>query len=1311
MVVIKKLKTKKSRTFFRTYKAQDMKKLLTSAVLFFSIIALYANSPTIIEKTLNWSEKPVIHAIEGSPSFEIWKFTDAVYSDDHPSLPYFLERFPVDGYGQVKVTLVDARYELFDKTISVDDAILAQTVQIQTNVFKDRNEYIGEVKFIPIIQTGPQSFERMTSFKLRVDFTTLPNPIVNNRNGNTETSVLSDGDIYKIAVSETGIHKLTFDFLKNELEIPLESIDPRTIKIYGNGGGFLPELVEAERADDLVENAIYIEGEGDGNFDSGDYILFYAEGADKWYYNSSEQEFNRPKNPYDFKNYYFIKINSGNGKRITSQSSVAGSTYTTTEFNDYIRYEEDQLNLLDKWNQGQGSGRHWFGDLYKVQTEGDYSDEFQVVDLVPNADASVKAAMAGRIEAGTGNGLFRVVVNGNSFASGTFGTTHAGPTDLYASVRTASGTFQPGTDNFDVKIQFERGNGSNNEGWLDYIELNFRRMLNLSSSQMAFRDLEAMQNDVSSYNLSGVNGNTVVWDITNPLEPRLQEATSSGSTLSFGANTLGELKEFIAFNNNETLLSAEKVGKIENQNIHGITDVDFVIIYPNEFFTEAERLANHRADHNGMNVALVNIDQLYNEFSSGRKDPTAIRDFAKMLHDRTDNFKYLLLFGDGSYDFRHISNPGNDFIPVFETHQSTHPISAFPSDDYFALLSEGEGDEIGRGALDIAVGRFPVKTIEEAETTVNKIINYDASPESFGDWRNRMLFVGDDEDGGLHTRDADGIAVDIAVKNPNMNIDKIYVDAFEQEASPFGIRVPLATEALNKNMFKGILAITYLGHGGAKGWTQERILKINDILSWENGVRLPIFITATCSFSGYDNPEFTTGGEHVFLNPKGGAIALYTTVRAVYASSNERLTRHSVDTLFFKLNNQIPTIGEVLRISKNKSGTGENPRKFTLLGDPSMQLALPNYKAVTTSINGLDLATALTDTLKALEKVTIEGEIQDDFGNLMDNFNGEVFPTIFDKAVTYQTLGQDPGSPKINYVLQKNIIFKGKASVTGGKFKFTFIVPKDINYDFGKGKISYYAKDLDMMEDATGSYDGIIIGGTDENALADDIGPKVDVFMNSEDFVFGGITHANPVLLVHLEDDNGINVVGNSIGHDLTGVLDKETQNTLILNDFYEAELDDYTRGTVRFPLSDLAEGLHEIKVTAWDVANNVSEGYTEFVVVNSEKVALEHILNYPNPFTSSTCFMFEHGRAGQELDVMIQIYTISGRLVKTLEQRIFSEGDRLSRDNCLQWDGSDDFGDPLAKGIYLYKVKVRNQIGEITQSGESEFEKLVILK
>ncbi len=508
--------------------------------------------------------------------------------------------------------------------------------------------------------------------------------------------------------------------------------------------------------------------------------------------------------------------------------------------------------------------------------------------------------------------------------------------------------------------------------------------------------------------------------------------------------------------------------------------------------------------------------------------------------------------------------------------------------------------------------------------------------------------------------------------------------------------------------------MTYLGHGGPKGWAQERILNISDIFSWDNNSQLPIFLTATCTFAGYDDPTFVTAGEEVLLNASGGAAGLLTTVRAVYANANKELTNRALSYLLRKDDQGRPLpLGIAFRNSKNDLGSNftiDNSRKFTLLGDPAMPIALPRYEVNTIAIGEPASDTAALDTLRALQQVTIRGEITDQDGNRVESFNGIIYPTIYDKAQMVNTLGQGANVVR-QYRIQQNIIFKGRASVSNGSFEFSFVVPKDINYELGFGKISYYAADESQMIDAAGSFSNFLIGGTDPNAVADDQGPKVEVFMNTQDFVFGSAVNPNPTLLVRLSDDNGINVVGNSIGHDLEGVLNEDTQNTYLLNDFYESDLDDYTAGEVRYPMKDLPEGRHRISVKAWDVANNSSEGYTEFVVAQSEEVALQQVLNYPNPFTDRTCFQFDHNLANQDIEVLIQIYTVSGRLVKTLQTTMFTDG-ALRQDDCIEWDGRDDFGGRLARGVYLYKVKVRAaNTGASQLSGESDFEKLVILK
>jgi hypothetical protein len=1285
--------------------------LLLAALAFRSTVM--SQVPSSLGRAVGGPAPAVVIPYEGAEALLQLRFDGAVHPEETPDLPIFAERIPLPGPGRLQAVFQSVVYEPLVLPEGFEGAAaIPYEMGLSVRTEQERRTHAGWISFVPIRRTGSGGYERVVSFTLRLSFEPQTSPPVL-RGGNTYTSVLSTGNWYKIAVERTGVHRLDYAFLKNELGIPVDDIDPRQIRLFGYGGGILPEVVGAARPDDLPETAIHIAGEADGRFHPEDYLLFYGEGPDALTYDPVSQNFRVDINHYETRNYYFLQTGGGTGARVQDlQAGVPGS-YQTAAFDEVVHYEQDRYNLQHDWVYGQGAGQSFYGDYFKVKTEGDYSEVLQVPGIVPGEPARLSAVFAARVSNVGGSSRFSVTANGETFSSATFSTTKGGSTDTYAHQQSVSGIFTPVDGELDITLEFSRPDNNFNEGWLDFITLNLRRQLRMTTGQLAFRDTRSAAYPTARYDLDDTPAQAEIWDVTDPRAPVRPFLRRSGDRLSFDSPAAGVVRAFIAFDRNGDFPPVTAVGAIPNQNLHGFDGVDMAIVHHAEFSEQAARLARHRESHSGLTVALVEVGQLYNEFSSGRKDATAIRDFARMLYDRNpERFRSLLLFGDGSFDARDIYGLGGDFVPVYETPHSLSPIYSFPSDDYFALLDPEEGGDLNTGALDIGVGRFPVKTAEEARLVVDKVIHYDTHAGSLRDWRNRVVFVGDDEDGNLHTGDADDIAVHIGAKNPNLNIDKVYLDAFPQEATFGGVRVPLATDAINNSIFKGILAMVFLGHGGSKGWTQERVLKIEDILSWDNQDRLPIIITATCSFSGYDDPSFTSAGEQAFLNGRGGAIALYTTVRPVFASANKKLTEAAVDTLFYKFDHAKPGFGEVLRLSKNKSGNASNSRKFTLLGDPAQQLALPVYNIVTTELNGIPVDTGRTDTLRALQKVTVAGEIRDDFGNLLTDFNGIVYPTVFDKKVVYQTLAQDAGSPLFNFDLQKNVVFKGRASVREGRFRFTFIVPRDIDYNYGIGKISYYAADESRLSDAAGQYRQINVGGSDTAAVSDGEGPEVEVYLNNENFVFGGITNENPVLLVHLSDDNGINVIGNSVGHDLAGVLDQDTRNTYLLNDFYEAAVDDYTRGTVRYPLYKIPAGRHEIKVRAWDVANNPAEGLTEFVVASSEKAALRQVLNYPNPFTTQTCFQFEHNQAGFDLDVSVHIYTISGRLIKTLQERIFSTSHRLGLGDCIQWDGRDDFGDALAKGVYLYKVRIRAMHGggaEVT--AESDFEKLVILR
>lgn len=1287
-----------------------MKKQLLPLLFLLGYIGLSAQNSFSLERSIQWANASTTYILADGSPFEVWKFEGCSFGDDARSLPVFSERFPLSGKSELEVEVISVQWESFAKKPSSDDQYLSIDLNINTLIEHERNLFFGRVKFIPVRKIG-STFERATSFSLNVRVKPLPVPATpaSNRDGFTYTSVLNSGNIYKFGVAQNGIYKLDYTFLKNELGITnLDNIDPRSIRLYGNGGAMLPEKNNDARADDLIENAIQIVGEQDGKFDAGDYILFYAVGPRPWIYrpHATDPELTVRLNLYDLNAWYFIKTGDGFGLRISEKSSVTAN-YTTEEFDDYQRIEEEKNNLLHFNSSSQGSGKRWFGDYFYQAREQQYN--FNFPNLVPGSTARVRAEFAGRSSVSQS---VRLEVAGSTFSKTISGVSVSNNDASFASNAVLSGNILPATDAFTAKILYPTVSAQS-EGWLDYIEINARRRLSMAGPILEFRDIKTVTQDASNFRVSGVQGNTTVWDVTNPQNPFIQQKIQTGAVVEFGAATLGVLRNFVAFTESAGFPKPEKtVGKINNQNLHGIENVDFAVIYHPEFQSEVERFVAHRRSYSGLDVVAVDVNQLYNEFSSGAKDPTAIRDFSRMLLERNPNkFKYLLLFGDASFDPKNNTNSeeNKDFVPAFETAESFSPIDAFPSDDFFALLSPDESGSLA-GALDIAVGRFVCNTIEEARAIVDKIVAYDSDPATLGDWHFRAVYIADDEDGNAHIDQAEKLANENAAVEPWFNIGKIYFDAYQQIATSAGQRFPDAKAAINSEMFKGMLLCNYIGHGGPRGLSQERVVDNNDIAGWDNPNRYPLIITATCTFGGYDDYTTLTGGEQAFLKIKSGAIGLFTTVRSVYIAGNEDLTDAVQDFIFQRVNGQYRTIGDVLKDAKNVLSTNDrNARRFTLLGDPSLHLALPEYRVATTKINGQAVTAGLPDTLKALMPVELEGVVTDTLGNTLNNFNGRVFVTVFDKAQTLETLGQDVGSNLLKFKVQRNILFKGSAQVNNGSFKVNFVVPKDINYTYGKGKISYYAENGTPL-DAAGGDNNIVVGGN-SGLVQDDTPPTVQAFLNTDAFAFGGITDNNPKVMVKCSDDYGMNVTGTSIGHDLTAVLDGNILETLVLNEFYESAQGDARKGQAIYPLRNLSTGRHTLQVKGWDVANNSGEGYTEFVVAEDGKAGLAHVLNYPNPFTTNTYFQFEHNLAGQILDVQVNIFSVSGRLVKTIQQTITNNDSyRISTD--VQWDGRDEYGDPLARGVYLYRVKIRGTDATGANStAQSDFEKLVILK
>ncbi|MEY3503908.1 MAG: hypothetical protein RL349_499 [Bacteroidota bacterium] len=1134
------------------------------------------------------------------------------------------------------------------------------------------------------------SVERLTQLSYRV------------KNGTTaqvkdyaSSSILgsTSGKCYRIAVTKDGIYKIDKAFLE-ACGFNTTNLNPAHIHIFGNGEGVLPESNAVPITDDLAQNAIIINGEGDGTFDANDFVLFYAWGPHRWELSGGSQ-FNQIRHPYSDQSYYYIYIGSDVAPlRIASSVAIDAPADTLITNYDYRDVYENDLENLVK------GGQRWYGEEFDVNLSQNFNF------TIPNVSAEpVRLQVSYASNSRTTGNLFRLK-KGSSIL-GQMTMPHSGS---YFQRGVLNCTDSTPSATLNLAIEINRLN-PNVVTYLDRILINAQRGLSLTGSQLNFRVSKwSSSSNLAAYQIGNTNANTFVWDISNRHIPNAIPLIAQGNQGTF--KVASGYHEYVVANGS-SYFAPERVGSVAIQDLHQLPQADYLIVSHPDFLTQANRLADlHRA--NGLTVNVVQPQSIYNEFSSGMQDPAAIRRFVKMFYDRaiqtdpTTKPKYVLLFGDGTYDPKNRLPNNNNFIVTYQMQASENMIDAMVVDDFFGILDDAEAMSAA-DMMDIGVGRLIVSTSLQAKQVVDKIEHYmkngsnfypvassccmgTQTDKTFGDWRNQYMVMTDNPQYEISK-----------LFNPEINYNKLYMDAFPKVVTAGGERFPAMVSAIDAGIQRGVLVANYIGHGGEVGLAEERIVDIDQINSWNNIHALHLFVSATCEFTRFDDPERVSAGEWAYLNPTGGAIAMLTTTRSVYFGVNSNIGIKLIERVFNRYpNGQAYEFGEIARRTKNAASvSSSNKRSFTLIGDPALRIALPRYRIVTDSINGLDPQQQL-DTLRALSKVKVKGHLEDYSGAVLTNWNGVLTPTVFDKKKVQNTLGQDEGSPVISYEQQTNRIYRGQSSITNGYFEFEFVVPKDIALNIDFGKISYYGHNGQM--DAQGYDTSFYVGGIDPNGVADEQGPDIQLFMNQEGFVNGSVTDESPVLLAKVSDENGINTVGNGIGHDIIAVLDGQTAQPVVLNDFYAANLDSYQSGEVRYQYQNLAPGPHTLSLKVWDVNNNSSTAQIDFIVQAKEEPTLQHVLNYPNPFTTRTEFMFEHNQSCSSLDVQVQIFTVSGRLVKTIAEEVPTTGFRVAG---LFWDGRDDFGDELARGTYLYRLRIQTPDGAYAE----QTEKLVILK
>ncbi len=1134
------------------------------------------------------------------------------------------------------------------------------------------------------------------------------------RGGNSyaDHSVLAQGQWYQLAIAKDGVYKVDKNTLEN-LGINLNQINPQNINLYGNGGRMLSPNNSDFRADDLTRLPIAFVGESDGVFNNNDYFLFYGEGADGWSLNHSaalnKKRWFPSKHHYADSAYYYIRIDDSNPLRIVSNDNQQVTTHDVTQFQDFQFVENEIINI------GK-AGREFYGENF---SNGSLTYNFNFPNMV--GSSILEFGAVGKCFGGAG--LIKCTIAGNT-SNHSISSIGTSSTSNFANATGGIIPFSSSSANLTASFTFTPSS-ADDEAWMDFIAINATRQMIMTGGQMKLRDTTAIgPNQVARYVLNNASSVHSVWNISQPTQPNLVVFNTNNGNCEWRLDH-STLHECLVVNNNSFLTPVAR-GKVDNQDIHGWSNVDLVIVTAPGHYSNAQALADiHTAE--GMVVKLVKPQQVYHEFSSGNPDVTAIRQMMKMLYDKANGNaelqpKNLLLFGDGAYDTNrgHLIQKGFNVI-VYESDYSLSPLSSYVSDDYFVMLTPDDNAS-SLGYLDCGVGRIPAENIEEGMQAIDKIRAYLAKANeiviqdncstndvasSVGPWRNILTFVSDDQDGNgggyeqVHLNSTDSLTRIIQREHPEYDISKIYLDAYVQQSTPGGERYPDAQNAIKNRINSGSLIVTYIGHGGERGWAHERVLDIPTIQGFDNLYRLPVFLTATCELARFDDPTYKSAGELLVLNPNGGAIAMLTTTRVVFSGENFEMDLAFFEHALNDANDPELTLGKLNMLTKNGVSAGNDSKpNFSLLGDPALKLNYPKYEIKTTSINGIDVS-IFTDTLKALEEITIQGKVLKSNGEIHDNFSGVIYPIVYDKSSLINTQNNDDGVVQ-QYKTYNKILFKGKASVTNGLFEFQFPMPYDINYAVDFGRIAYYASS--GLEDGHGYDMNFLIGGSANNVVLNTTGPEIKIYMNDSTFVDGGTTHADPILLAILQDENGINTAGNGIGHDIVGVLDDQTNQPIILNEFFESNLNTYKKGNVRYPFNSLTAGSHQLKIKAWDTHNNSSEKIIDFIVADNEQLVIDKLLNYPNPFTTKTSFFFEHNQACQDLKITIQVFTVSGKLVKTIQDIQTCTGFRTEG---IEWNGRDDFEDPIGKGVYVYRVSVENPQGQRAE----KFEKLVILR
>lgn len=1101
-----------------------------------------------------------------------------------------------------------------------------------------------------------------------------------------ENSVLQKGRWVKIRIEKDGMYRLSFQTLKQ-----LGFQDPTKINVYGYGGYILPESFSEKYVDDLPATPVIRTDQA---------ILFYGRATIKWKYDEKTGVFSHEQNPYSRYGYYFI----------TESSNLHDAEEVDLQLKSGVRVEDyDDFLLHEKeMHSPNRSGRYLYGEDFSFKTNQFFPFDIQGIT---NAPGKITLSFISRPK---NDAMVVLSANQKRVLSGYFDSRDVRNSSypIYLKALPLNKTADwIGDKNAKTEINISYSNKGDENVYLDFIRLQFKRSLQFQGDQISFRNVQSIRNDVTYY-LKGVEKNNVmIADVSSPNSIFVIKGTKENQTFSFSTKADGTLHEYIAFNPDK-LPEPEVLGTVVNQNLHASEQAEMVILTPYKFWNEAQRLANAHRSLSGLSVLVVPHTQIFNEFSSGTPDATAYRLFLKMLYDRAQKGKgpaprYLLLFGDGAFDNRMLSQEWSrsgleeqDFLLTFQSKQSLN-INTYVTDDYYGFLEDGEGLEHISDVLNVGVGRFPVRTLEEAHIVVNKTIAYLENKHP-GFWKNRVCFVADDGDNNIHMSQAESLASWVEEARPEYLVKRIYLDTYKEKTVGGQTGYPDATVAIKRSLNDGQLLLNYTGHGNTTAWAQEQVLKNNDISNFSYSA-LPLWITASCDFARFDD-LITSAGEKVFLNPHSGGIALFTTSRVSFSGPNIRLNRELIKNIFATDEGKNNALGDILRRTK-MTQQHSNKLNFTLLGDPALRLGTSMHSVKVLKINGKEINESMPNlNFKPLEKIKIEGEVVDDQGQVLKDFNGSVTINVLDGKVEVVGLNNKrSGAGPFKYQEYQNTLFIGKSNVAGGRFSLEFMVPKDISYRENNGKMVFYSLATDGKE-ANGFFNQFVLLGKDTQDIEDKEGPEITaMYLNDSTFVEGSKVNDTPLFVAQFKDASGINISGNSVGHDITLMIDDSPINIYNLNSFFEPVLNEQNKGEVRFVIPKLEQGVHKATLRVWDIMNNSTTKTILFEVDLAQKPTLKILNVFPSPAKQYVTFEVATDWSQTEMSFVIQVFDMAGNMVWHKEEMAITSFENPYSTN---WNLSYLSGGRVPAGIYIYRVSIKT----LNQTSVAKTGKMIVL-